>query len=153
MPLETRGLSAAASTLHVVAAALLRSDPTGRRQCLVARRGAPMSLPWGWEFPGGKVEAGEDPTKALARELTEELAVRAEIGPRLGVVAAPPARPPMKLELFLARVIEGEPRALEHAELTWAGPEEMLGLDWAPMDRPLVARVIEELLQTGAGAK
>lgn len=61
---------------YVAAALILRGDTI-----LICQRGAQQAMAFKWEFPGGKIEAGETPEQALARELNEELGIHAEIGP------------------------------------------------------------------------
>lgn len=86
-----------------------------------------------WEFPGGKVEAGESQAVALARELAEELALNGvAVGERLAVEHNEAGS--LRVH-FLAVVTEGAPIALEHSALGWYLPEEARGLDLAPLDR------------------
>ena len=129
--------SGPATLFPVVAAALVDAD--GR--VLVQRRPAGAAMAGLWEFPGGKVEGGETPEAALARELREEL----------GIAVAPDALRPaafasMGLEdgrhllllLFVARDWVGEPVALAADALRWIRPEDMGALAMPPADRPLV---------------
>jgi 8-oxo-dGTP diphosphatase len=127
----------------VVAAAVL----VGGR-VLAARRVRPAALAGGWEFPGGKVEAGESEPAALARELEEELAVRVTVGARLG--AASDER--IRLVLYAAGLDGGEPVAgPDHDELRWLGADELDDLDWLPIDRELLLPVRALLQRTGQG--
>ena len=119
----------------VVGAAILHPD--GRR-VLAAQRRAPRSYPGRWEFPGGKVEPGEDELAALRRECREELGVGVEPLVRLGGdLRAAGGR--LVLRVWTARLVDGEPRALEHAALRWLTRDELDGVDWLDADRPLVA--------------
>jgi 8-oxo-dGTP diphosphatase len=105
---------------------------------LAARRSAAMDLPGRWEFPGGKVEPGEDPAACLVREIEEELGVTVAITGTLPptIHAYPGAR--IRLIPFLARLVRGEPRPLEHDRIRWLPPEDLPRLDWAPADLPVV---------------
>lgn len=101
---------------------------------LAARRGPDMRHPWKWEFPGGKVEAGESPKEALKRELAEELSVRVDI-----IEALPPVKydyPDLSIELcpFRCEWTGGEPLPDEHAETVWMDPAGLLSLDFAEAD-------------------
>ena len=116
--------------VQVVVGAVVR-DAGGR--VLAARRVTPD----GWEFPGGKVEAGETEPAALARELREELGVEVEVGVRVGPEAPVPGG--YVLRVWTARLTAGEPAPLEHAELRWLAPEDLDTVDWLPADRPVVA--------------
>lgn len=118
----------------VVAAALI--DAGGR--VLMARRPAGKQHAGLWEFPGGKVEAGEVPTAALVRELREELGI--EVDPvALEAVAFSESPGPRHLVLLLyrCRAWQGEPRAIDAAEIRWVAMEELAALDMPPADRPL----------------
>jgi 8-oxo-dGTP diphosphatase len=118
--------------IAVVAGAVLRDG-----RVLAARRRRPVELAGGWEFPGGKVEADEDPRAALARELHEELGLAAAVGAELG--RADDGR----IDLVLFAVSAGtEPRAgADHDELRWLGPTDLDAVGWLPIDRALLAAV------------
>lgn len=95
-----------------------------------------------WEFVGGKIEPGETPEEALARECREELALEI-VAPkvRTSVVHAYPDKT-IELMLIDCRPAEGaEPRPLEHAELGWFLPEEMADLAFCPADAELLPRL------------
>ncbi|MBV8687993.1 MAG: (deoxy)nucleoside triphosphate pyrophosphohydrolase [Alphaproteobacteria bacterium] len=130
-------------TLTVVAAALV--DREGR--VLLQRRAAGRAMAGLWEFPGGKVEAGERPEAALVRELAEELGIAVEAGalvPSLFASADNGGRL-MLLLLYLCRSWQGDPAALDADALLWARPAEMRALAMPPADAPLV-EMLERLL-------
>ncbi|MEV1285759.1 (deoxy)nucleoside triphosphate pyrophosphohydrolase [Micromonospora sp. NPDC049679] len=102
-------------------------------------RAHPPEVAGMWEFAGGKVEPGETETAALARECVEELAVRVEVGARVGP-DVPLAHGRALLRVYQARLVGGdEPQALEHAEIRWLTPDELDDVTWLPADRPIVA--------------
>lgn len=116
--------------LHVVCAILVREDGA----VLACQRGAGGHLAGLWEFPGGKVEAGETPEQALCRELREELAIEVLCERAMSAVDWDYGRGPMRLLPYVCRIIEGEPQALEHAALCWCRAEDLPSLDWAAAD-------------------
>jgi 8-oxo-dGTP diphosphatase len=121
---------------------------------LVARRTAPEQFAGLWEFPGGKVEAGEECVAALHRELKEELGVGVRLGAEL------PAGTPegwrlnerASMRVWQAEVTEGEPHPLEdHDELRWvalADHQAVLELPWIPADFPIVQALLDALSST-----
>jgi len=120
----------------VVAAALVDGD--GR--VLLQQRAPGRAMAGLWEFPGGKVEEGERPEDALARELGEELGIAvdpAALTPA-AFASADNAGRHMLLLLYLCREWQGEPRPLDAAALKWARPAEMAGLPMPPADEPLI---------------
>ena len=133
--------------MTVVAAALL--DAQGR--ILLQQRAPGRTMAGLWEFPGGKVEAGELPEQALARELEEELGIA--IAPEDFVPAcfasAPVAGRHMLLLLYVCRRWRGEPEALDASALAWLRPEEMRPLEMPPADTPLIP-MLDALLAAGA---
>ncbi|MGE5582874.1 MAG: (deoxy)nucleoside triphosphate pyrophosphohydrolase [Bacillota bacterium] len=78
-----------------------------------------------WEFPGGKVELGEDPRDGLRRELFEELGVEVDVGPVLEVVSTLRAEQQLILLYFLCRLIKGQPRPLECQAVEWLTPGQI----------------------------
>jgi 8-oxo-dGTP diphosphatase len=132
----------------VVGAALV-DDLDRPSRLLAARRTEPAALAGGWEFPGGKVDPGESPLQALHREVREELGV----GIRLGAaIPGPlgmglwPLGADFAMAVWLAVVVDGEPRPLEdHDLLTWLGPTDLYAVPWLPADLPIV-RAVERLM-------
>ncbi|MEU6529551.1 (deoxy)nucleoside triphosphate pyrophosphohydrolase [Streptomyces sp. NPDC046928] len=125
----------------VVGAALLDAG-----RLLAARRSAPADLAGRWELPGGKVEPGEKPDAALARELREELGVDAEVVER--VPGAWPLRDPFVLHVWTARLRPGSPapEALQdHDALRWLDAGELWDVDWLEQDVPAVREVARRL--------
>ncbi|MGW2782047.1 (deoxy)nucleoside triphosphate pyrophosphohydrolase [Streptomyces populi] len=118
----------------VVAGALVRDG-----RLLAARRSAPPDLAGRWELPGGKVEPGETPERALVRELREELGADTRALER--VPGEWPLKPGYVLMVWAARLLPGsaEPAPLEdHDELRWLTPEEIWDVDWLDQDVPAV---------------
>ena len=131
----------------VVAAALL--DPAGRT--LVQQRPPGKAHGGLWEFPGGKVEPGEEPAIALARELSEELGIviePSELEPVGFVQGGVPERP-MLLLLYACRQWRGEPKALEATALHWDVPGGLATLPMPPADYPLAASLARWLDSAG----
>lgn len=108
-----------------------------------AQRSPTMSLPLKWEFPGGKIEPGETAEACLIREIKEELHVDIEI------VASLPANthqyPNITIQLipFVCKIITGEIILKEHQDFKWLCKDELLALDWAEADVPIVEYYLE----------
>lgn len=111
---------------------------------LITQRRADQALPLQWEFPGGKVEPGEAPTAALARELTEEIGVVVEVGRIWDVLFHPYDAFDLVMLVYACRIVDGEPRAVEVADLAWVPCGELPRWDILPADRPLVDRLVSE---------
>ena len=131
---------------HVVAAAVI--DLAGR--VLIAQRPPGKHLAGGWEFPGGKLETGEDRRTGLARELREEL----------GITLSVPSRPLIRvrhaydygnvlIDMWVVRHYSGEPRGLDGQALRWCTQDELESVELLPADGPIVAalRLPERLRQ------
>lgn len=111
---------------------------------LCARRSAEMTHPGKWEFPGGKVEAGEGPETCLVREIREELGVLiGALSPLSPVDHRYPGGRPLRLIPFRCRILEGSPVALQHEEIAWMDRSELARLDWVEAD----IRIVEEYLR------
>lgn len=120
----------------VAAAALV--DPDGR--VLLAQRPEGKSLAGLWEFPGGKVEAGESPEAALIRELHEELGIETWASCLAPLTFASHAYDDFHLlmPLFVCRKWGGIPAAREGQRLAWAAPAKLRDYPMPPADIPLI---------------
>jgi 8-oxo-dGTP diphosphatase len=131
-------------TVIVAAAVLVEKRPEGGR-VLLSRRMAGTHLAGMWEFPGGKVEAGEDPKAALARELREELGIEATVGEIVDVAfhRYEDADKAVLLLFYEASRTAGsaEPRAIEVAELKWGGLGDLDPRDFPPADVGVLTKV------------
>lgn len=113
----------------------------------VCRRPEGRHLGGLWEFPGGKVDAGESPEAALVRELEEELGIAVVVGRRLQEVRWDYGTVMIRLIPFLCSISSGNPVPLEHSEVRWVMGDAFAELDWAPADEP----ILEELKLNGFG--
>jgi 8-oxo-dGTP diphosphatase len=110
---------------------------------LACRRGLDRHLGGLWEFPGGKVDAGETPEAALARELHEELSITVRVGnPLAAIVEWTDGAVSIRLRGFFCEILQGSPHAHEHEEIRWCEPTELPNLDWAEADVPLVQELV-----------
>jgi 8-oxo-dGTP diphosphatase len=127
----------ASPILLVVAAALVDAD--GR--VLIAKRPQGKSLAGLWEFPGGKLEAGETPEACLIRELDEELGIQVSAACLAPFVFASHGYDSFHLlmPLYLCRRWEGSARAREHEAIAWVKPNRLSDYPMPPADAPLVA--------------
>ena len=120
--------------LHVACAII---EQGGR--VLAAQRSATMSLPLKWEFPGGKIEAGESPEECLSRELMEELGVSVLVGAALSPATHGYPDFTVTLYPYTCRLAGGTITLHEHHALTWIEPQRMTELDWAAADLPVIS--------------
>lgn len=124
-------MTTSSRTLQVVAAVIVRDGAV-----LACRRAPHKDAAGRWEFPGGKVEPGETPEAALARELREELGVQVRVGSLLDRSTTG------TVDLAgYATALAGEApvASTDHDALEWRSTDDLAGLDWADADRPLVA--------------
>jgi 8-oxo-dGTP diphosphatase len=117
----------------LVVAALVRDGS----RILMSRRRADQPMPGLWEFPGGKVEPGEPPTEALAREVREELGCGIDVGRIFEVVFHVYDEFDLYMLVYAATITSGAPRALEVAEVAWVEAARLPELDLLPADYPL----------------
>jgi 8-oxo-dGTP diphosphatase len=126
--------------MRVIAAAIIeRSD----RRILIGQRRRNDTSPLKWEFPGGKVEEGETPEAALARELREELSVTLEKCVELGRARHTYATPPGELEVrfYAASIKEGEITPNEFEQIAWVLPKELGTYDFLAANAQIIAQL------------
>ncbi len=127
----------------VVACALV--DPDGR--VLIAQRPQGKTLAGLWEFPGGKVEPGEQPETALIRELKEELGIDVTEACLAPVTFASHAYEDFHLlmPVYVCRRWNGEVEKREHSSIRWVRPVKLREFPMPPADEPLIAHLIDLL--------
>lgn len=110
---------------------------------LVTQRSETMSLPLKWEFPGGKLEEGELPEACLLREIKEELDIEIILLERLDTIIHDYEAFTIRLLPFIARLSTFKILLNEHKEFKWLDRTELLGLDWASADEPVLKEFLK----------
>jgi 8-oxo-dGTP diphosphatase len=118
-----------------VVAALIMQDG----KLLVCQRTRHQTMPLKWEFPGGKIEEGEQPRDALRRELDEELGIQASVGDELARIQHEyPNGGMVELRFYIVRQFEGELENRIFKDIQWAQPNELPNFDFLEADLTLV---------------
>lgn len=91
-----------------------------------------------WEFPGGKIEAGESHKDALRREIREELATEIEVGSLLTTVEYDYPKFHLTMHCYLCTVVGGNLTLLEHEDARWLSKEDLDTVRWLPADRSII---------------
>lgn len=112
------------------------------KEILCALRSKDMSLPGFWEFPGGKLEEGESPEKAIIREIDEELCCKVEFNSLFSATTYEYDEYILNLLIAKCTLVDGQPMANEHAKLLWLPIDYIESLNWAPADIPAVKKLI-----------
>ena len=128
----------ASSPLHVMAGVLRRPDG----QVLITERPAGKHLAGFWEFPGGKLDPGEAPPHALARELHEELGIQVIEAEPLLALPWRYDRKELLLDTWLVLAWQGTPQSLEQQALEWVLPADLAPGRLAPADREILRHVL-----------
>ncbi|MHB1700744.1 MAG: (deoxy)nucleoside triphosphate pyrophosphohydrolase [Acidobacteriaceae bacterium] len=137
--------------MRLVVAALLLRDPEvpgaaaadalekRRPEVLICQRKPDQAMALKWEFPGGKIEAGESPEEALHRELDEELGIQATIGPRVAQIRHNYRNGgAVDLQFFIVREFRGELQNRIFNDVRWSSLEALPGYDFLAADRDLI---------------
>lgn len=122
--------------MKVVAAILRCKD-----KYLIARRAAHKALSGKWEFPGGKIEADESPETALKRELLEELGIECLILDHVITVYHNYSSVTIELVAFNVEYIKGDFILIDHDMIMWSSKSELLTLDLAEADLPILDKL------------
>ena len=126
---------------QVVAGLIVQNDGHGRRM-LICQRTQHQSMPLKWEFPGGKIELGEQPRDALKRELEEELGISATIGEEVAHLRhVYPNGSAVELRFYEVPAFAGEIENRIFKQVIWAKPKELPEYDFLEADVALVKRL------------
>ncbi len=123
-------------TIRVVAA-VIRDNKDGIDKIFATARGYGEFKGW-WEFPGGKIEAGETPQEALKREIHEELTADIEVGDLIKTIEYDYPNFHLSMDCFWAEVVGGELLLKEAEAAKWLSMDELDSVDWLPADQELV---------------
>ena len=130
-------------TVKVVAAVICDSIDE-KKQIFATARGY-GEFKGQWEFPGGKVEAGETPQQALVREIKEELETDIKAGELIGIIEYDYPTFHLSMDCFWCEVIEGELKLLEAESARWFSKDTLYDVQWLPADITLIEKIKENL--------
>ena len=123
------------NTIKVVAAIIRKGN-----MVFATQRGYGPCKDW-WEFPGGKIEAGETPEAALSREIREELKAEILVGDYIDTVEYDYPEFHLSMRCYWATIEKGKPVLLEHEAARWLTAAELDDVDWLPADRLLLEKI------------
>jgi len=126
-------------TVKVVAAVIC--DSLAKKQKIFATARGYGDFKGQWEFPGGKVEPGETPRQALAREIQEELATKIRAGDLITTIEYDYPDFHLSMDCFWCEVEEGELKLLEAEDAKWLTKETLYSVKWLPADVTLIAEI------------
>lgn len=133
-------LSKRGQWIPVVAALMKRQG-----KVLVGQRPEGASLAGNWEFPGGKIELGESPEAALARELHEELGIEAEVGPLKFVDTHTYGKTGILFLFYEVKYWKGQVKTQQHLDLRWVTPKELAQLEIPEANRKFLQKILDVL--------
>ena len=127
-------------TVKVVAAVIKATNEKGEPIIFATQRGY-GDFKGGWEFPGGKVEAGETLQEALKREIMEELETEIKVGEYIDTIEYDYPTFHLSMDCFWCEVVEGHLVLKEHEAAKWVNKENIRSVDWLPADVTLIDKV------------
>ena len=127
-----------------VVAAVIQRKQNGSKQIFATQRGY-GEFKGGWEFPGGKIEVGETPQKALIREIKEELDADIVVGDLIDTIEYDYPGFHLSMDCFICKIKKGDLVLKEHEAAKWLTKETLHTVDWLPADYGLVEKLREML--------
>lgn len=127
-------------TVKVVAAVIKEVNDNGEPIIFATQRGY-GEFKDGWEFPGGKIEAGETPQEALKREIMEELDTKVKIGNLINTIEYDYPNFQLLMDCFWCEIVSGELKLKEHENAKWLTKEHLDEVEWLPADVILIDKI------------
>lgn len=122
--------------VFVVAGAIVKDG-----KVFAAQRGNKGKTAFKFEFPGGKIEPGETPEQALARELREELSINVEVHELITAIVDEYEDVILHIDTYRCTLISGTPTLSEHIAMAWSNKEELDKLKFSPADEPTLKKI------------
>ena len=127
--------------VYVVAGAIIKD-----KKVFAAQRGNKGETKFKWEFPGGKIESGETPEQALARELKEELSIDVKVYELITSIVDEYETQILHIDTYRCELIGGTPTLSEHINMAWSTKDELDKLTFSPADDPTLAKIKKDYL-------
>lgn len=131
-------------TVRVVAAVIKAVNENGEPIIFATQRGY-GDFKGGWEFPGGKIEAGETPQQALKREIMEELDTEITVGELIDTVEYDYPAFHLSMDCFWCEIVKGDLVLKEHEAARWLSKDRLADVEWLPADVTLVGKISDEM--------
>lgn len=128
--------------VYVVAGAIIKDN-----KVFAAQRGNKGETRFKWEFPGGKIEPGETPEQALAREFMEELKIKVRVHELVTKIVDEYETQILHIDTYICELLEGEPTLTEHIAMAWSDKNELDRLTFSPADAPTLKIIKEKYLK------
>ena len=131
-------------TIRVVAAIIKENNKENEPIIFATQRGY-GEFKGGWEFPGGKIEAGETPQEALKREIKEELDTEISVGALIDTIEFDYPTFHLSMDCFWCQIVSGDLVLKEHEAAKWLTKDKLDSVDWLPADITLIDKIRREL--------
>lgn len=131
-------------TIRVVAAVIKAVNENGEPIIFATQRGY-GEFKGGWEFPGGKIEAGETPQEALKREIMEELDTDISVGALIDTIEYDYPEFHLSMDCFWSKIISGDLVLKEHEAARWLTKNQLRDVEWLPADITLIGMIRKEM--------
>ena len=130
-----------AAPFCVLIAAVIKAVNENNKPIIFATQRGYGEFKGGWEFPGGKIEAGETPKEALKREIMEELDTEISVGELIDTIEYDYPEFHLSMDCFWCEMVSGDLVLKEHEAAKWLDKEMLYSVDWLPADVRLIEKI------------